>query len=232
VIMVGEIRDVDTAQIAVQAALTGHLVFSTLHTNDAPSSVTRLVNMGVEPFLIAACLIGVMAQRLVRSICPACKEHYEPSRALLAKWGLADKPGVVLYRGKGCDKCKGTGYKGRAGLFELLAMDDELREMVISGASTLALRKKAQEKGMRLLSEDGVAKCLSGITTIEEVSRVCEERREVQPEHLTASLTRVSIPSGLSSLPAGPARPKVEVKAADVEAYQGKIAAWIAGRNK
>ncbi len=175
VIMVGEIRDLETAVIAVQAALTGHLVFSTLHTNDAPSAVTRLVNMGVEPFLISACLIGVMAQRLVRKICEGCKEPYQPSKVILEKWGLTATPNVTLYHGKGCDNCKGTGYRGRAGIFELMVISDEMREMIVQQASALALRKKAQENGMKLLGEDGLAKVLSGITTIEEISRVSSE---------------------------------------------------------
>jgi len=180
VIMVGEIRDLETAVIAIQAALTGHLVFSTLHTNDAPSTVTRLVNMGVEPFLISASLIGVMAQRLVRQICEHCKETYEPSKALIKKWGLGGRDTVVLYRGRGCDNCKGTGYRGRIGIFELMAIDDELREMIIQGASTVALKRKAKEKGMRLLGQDGLFKALAGITSIEEVSRVCEEGLETK----------------------------------------------------
>jgi type II secretory ATPase GspE/PulE/Tfp pilus assembly ATPase PilB-like protein len=176
VIMVGEIRDLETAVIAVQAALTGHLVFSTLHTNDAPSAITRLVNMGVEPFLISACLIGVMAQRLVRKICDSCKEPYQPSKVVLEKWGLANAAHVTLYHGKGCDSCKGTGYRGRAGIFELMVISDEMREMIVQQASALALRKKAQENGMKLLSEDGLAKVLAGVTTLEEISRVSAEQ--------------------------------------------------------
>ncbi|MFA5118661.1 MAG: GspE/PulE family protein [Candidatus Omnitrophota bacterium] len=176
VIMVGEIRDLETAVIAVQAALTGHLVFSTLHTNDAPSAVTRLVNMGVEPFLISACLIGVMAQRLVRKICDVCKEPYQPSQVILEKWGLTKIPNVTLYHGKGCDNCKGTGYRGRAGIFELMVISDEMREMIVQQASALALRKKAQENGMKLLGEDGLTKVLAGMTTIEEISRVSSEQ--------------------------------------------------------
>lgn len=179
VIMVGEIRDLETGIIAVQAALTGHLVFSTLHTNDAASAVTRLVNMGVEPFLISACLIGVMAQRLVRKICDHCKEPFEPSKALLKRWGLLNRQNVIFYHGRGCDNCKGTGYRGRSGIFEILVVNDEMREMIVQGASAVALRKKAQESGMRLLGEDGLAKALSGVTTIEEVSRVCMEGSEL-----------------------------------------------------
>lgn len=226
VIMVGEIRDLETAIISVQAALTGHLVFSTLHTNDAPSAVTRLINMGVEPFLISACLIGVMAQRLIRLICENCKESYEPSKALLKKWGLEDNKGILLYRGRGCEQCKGTGYRGRMGLFELMAVDDELKEMIISEASTVALRKKAQEKGMRLLSEDGVAKALAGKTTIEEVSRVCEERATIK----TAEPIRFTPYTKSVSEETAEMQKQGEVKAQDLDEYQKRIASWLSRR--
>ena len=223
VIMVGEIRDLETAQIAIQAALTGHLVFSTLHTNDAPSAITRLVNMGIEPFLISASLIGIMAQRLIRLICQHCKEPYEPSKALLEKWGLKDKAGLSLYRGKGCEQCKGTGYWGRGAVFELLVVDDELREMIIAESSTVSLRKKAQEKGMRLLAEDGVAKALKGMTTIEEIARVCEEHIELRPapEAKPGPFLR-SAPGETRIQPE-----KVEVKASDFDEYQKRVASWL-----
>ena len=219
--MVGEIRDADAAQIAIQAALTGHLVFSTLHTNDAASAVTRLINMGVEPFLISASLIGVMAQRLIRTICPKCKESYLPSKTVLEKWGI-DKEGVMLYRGKGCDYCKGTGYWGRSGIFELMIMDDELREMVISQASTVALRKKAQEKGMRLLAEDGVAKALNGMTAIEEVARVCEGQVDLKiaPTKIEPFVKGVTPEIKLAAA-------KMEVKTSDFEDYQKRVASWL-----
>ncbi len=223
VIMVGEIRDLETAQIAIQAALTGHLVFSTLHTNDAPSAITRLVNMGIEPFLISASLIGVMAQRLIRLICKHCSEPYEPSKALLEKWGLKDKSDVVLYRGKGCPQCKGTGYWGRGGVFELMMVDDELREMIIAEASTITLRRKAQEKGMRLLAEDGVVKALKGMTTIEEIARVCEEHIELKPapEAKAAPIARAA------AAEIKPRQEKVEVKTSDFEEYQKRVASWL-----
>lgn len=223
VIMVGEIRDLETAVIAVQAALTGHLVFSTLHTNDAPSAVTRLINMGIEPFLISACLIGVMAQRLVRLICENCKESYEPSRALLKKWGLEEKGSIILYRGKGCEQCKGTGYRGRSGVYELMTIDDELKEMIISEASTVTLRKKAQEKGMRLLGEDGVAKALGGKTTIEEVSRVCEERAEIKTTPGVTEVHPFIKPMFEEKVPGSPEG----VKVTDLEEYQKRIASWL-----
>ncbi|TAN62287.1 type II secretion system protein GspE [bacterium] len=223
VIMVGEIRDLETATIAIQAALTGHLVFSTLHTNDAPSAITRLVNMGIEPFLIAASLIGVMAQRLVRIICPACKESYTPSRALLERWGLKDRGDILLYRGKGCEQCKGTGYWGRMGAFELMAIDDELREMIIGEGSTVLLRKKAQEKGMRLLAEDAVAKALKGVTTIEEIARVCEEHIELKP----AEQAKVEPYAKGAAADTKPPAQKVEVKSSDFEEYQKRVASWL-----
>lgn len=224
VIMVGEIRDLETATIAIQSALTGHLVFSTLHTNDASSAVTRLINMGIEPFLISASLMGVLAQRLIRLICQDCKESYEPSKALLEKWGLKGKEGIKLYRGKGCDKCKATGYKGRHGIFELLVLDDELRELIIAEASTMTLRKKAQEKGMRSLAEDGVSKALKGLTTIEEVARVCEEHVELKPVP-----TQVKVEPFVKGTPTpAPAAPeKVDVKTSDFEEYQKRVATWL-----
>ncbi len=223
VIMVGEIRDFETASIAIQAALTGHLVFSTLHTNDAPSAVTRLINMGVEPFLISASLIGVMAQRLVRVICEHCKEPYEPTKALFDKWGIKDRKNAHFYRGKGCEYCKGTGFHSRSGIFELMSVDDEIREMIITGASTVSLRKKCQSKGMKILSEDGLAKVLAGVTTIEEVARVCEDHTTLKlvPEE-PVELKRVSqVPSEAKPVE------KVQVKAADISEYGKRIANWL-----
>jgi type IV pilus assembly protein PilB len=227
VIMVGEIRDLDTAVIAIQAALTGHLVFSTLHTNDAPSAVTRLINMGVEPFLISASLIGVMAQRLIRVVCEHCKEPYEPSKALIDKWGIKDKKNSRLYRGKGCDYCKGTGFRGRSGIFELMSVDDEIREMIISGASTVALRRKCQSKGMKLLSEDGLNKALSGVTTIEEVARVCEDHTDLKPasEEAKAEFKPIS-----QVLPQTKPAEQVQVKPADITEYEKRIASWLGNK--
>ena len=229
VIMVGEIRDLETAVIAIQAALTGHLVFSTLHTNDAPSAITRLINMGVEPFLISASLIGVMAQRLVRMVCEHCKESYEPTAAIVKKWGIKDKHNARLYHGKGCEYCKGTGFRGRSGLFELMSVDDEIREMIITGASAVALRRKAQAKGMKLLSDDGLSKALAGTTTLEEVARVCEERidlkspeEEIQPQPMAQQA---------AAAPAKPAQP-VEMKASEISAYEKRIASWLTAKKK
>lgn len=186
IIMVGEVRDRETAQIAIQAALTGHLVFSTLHTNDAAGSLTRLLDMGVEPFLISSSVEAVLAQRLVRSICPNCKEGYEADLELLKSLNLdrlaelqvsGVKDGrVFLYRGAGCRECKQTGYKGRAGVYELLILDDLVGGMVLSGRSAAEIKKAVREgPGMRTLREDGLLKVLRGDTTLDEVIRVTME---------------------------------------------------------
>ncbi len=169
IVMVGEIRDRETAQIAVQAALTGHLVLSTLHTNDAPSAVTRLADMEVEPFLIASALEGVIAQRLVRKICPHCKVEYKPSREELEKLGLDPKGDYTFYRGKGCDHCLGTGYKGRIAIFEVLPFDEELKKLVTRTQDATELRNFALQRGFKTMLQDGVEKILKGITTPQEV---------------------------------------------------------------
>jgi type IV pilus assembly protein PilB len=176
IIMVGEIRDLETAEIAVQAALTGHLVFSTLHTNDAPSAVARLIDMGVEPFLVASSVIGVLAQRLVRKICPECKEKYTPSKESLDDIGMSgDRSGMVFYRGKGCDKCMNTGYKGRVSIYEIMLPDDKIRAAITTKASTGEIHKIAKQGGMVSLAEDGIDKLRQGITTVEEILRVTRE---------------------------------------------------------
>jgi type IV pilus assembly protein PilB len=174
IVLIGEIRDRETAQIAVQASMTGHLVLTTLHTNDAPGAATRLADMGVEPFLVTASLTGVLAQRLVRVICPQCKEAYTPPADALRRLGLdaAHRRELRLYRGRGCDFCRGTGYRGRIGVFELMVMTDRLRALVLSGASADQLRAAAREDGMRLMRQDGVEKVLEGVTTVEELLRV------------------------------------------------------------
>ncbi|RMD52313.1 MAG: type II secretion system protein GspE, partial [Nitrospirae bacterium] len=172
VIMIGEIRDLETAEIAIQSALTGHLVFSTLHTNDAPSSITRLIDMGVESFLLSSTLIGVMAQRLVRVICPDCKVLDEDSSPLICS---ITGERFKQYRGLGCEKCAETGFRGRTGIFELLPIDDDIRELILSKADASQLMKRAREKGMRTLIEDGMRKVKAGITTMSEVLRVTQE---------------------------------------------------------
>ncbi|MEO0481100.1 MAG: GspE/PulE family protein [Planctomycetota bacterium] len=174
VILVGEIRDRETAEIAVQAALTGHLVFSTLHTNDAASAVTRLVDMGVKPFLVSAAVQAVLAQRLVRVLCPKCKEPYDASESELRTLGLeAQGTPPKIYRAVGCDACDGRGYRGRLGLFELLELDGSLREMIFQGEPAMALKRQARQSGaMQTLTEDGVRKVLEGTTSVDELLRV------------------------------------------------------------
>ena len=175
VIMVGEIRDEETARIAVQASLTGHLVLSTLHTNDAPSTITRLVDIGIEPYLIAASVNTVLAQRLVRLICPQCKEPVENIGEGIAKY-LARHGAQVdkIYHGAGCEKCRETGYSGRLGLYELLTIDDDIRDMITSNPSLMELRRAFGERGMRTLQMDGMAKVAAGRTTVEEVAKATE----------------------------------------------------------
>ena len=172
-ILVGEIRDLETAEIAVQASLTGHIVFSTLHTNDAPATITRMKDMGVPTFLITATVEAILAQRLVRRICPECREPVEPTEDQLFELELDPKAmeGKMFYRGAGCNSCNNTGYKGRVGLFELMIMDDELREMIMNNAQTDHLRNRAKEKGMKLLRDAGMEFLLDGTTTAEEVIR-------------------------------------------------------------
>ncbi len=170
-ILVGEIRDKETAQIAIQASLTGHLVLSTLHTNDAPGAVTRLIDMGVEPFLVAASLEGVLGQRLVRTICNDCRAAYEPNESVINQLGLSphELGDKEFYTGIGCDVCGNSGYKGRQGLFELLKVNDSIRELVIERAPTVVIKQKAIELGMTTLREDGLRNIYNGVTTIEEV---------------------------------------------------------------
>ncbi len=174
IVMIGEIRDLETAAIATEAALTGHLVFSTLHTNDAPSAITRLLDIGVKPFLVASALRAVMAQRLVRSICTDCREEYAPEVTELRSLGLdpAEYEGSRLFHGTGCVRCNQSGYKGRKGLFEIFRLDDEIQQMIFDNRPARDLRARAREIGMRTLREDGIRKVLAGITTVSEVLRV------------------------------------------------------------
>ena len=174
IIMVGEIRDAETAIIAVEAALTGHLVLSTLHTNDAAGSITRLTDMGIEPFLIASGVIGVLAQRLVRVICPKCKETYSPPADAVKRLGIVvgESDGVTLYRGRGCEYCKGSGYKGRVGVYELMAISDNVRDLILARDSSHNIKEAAIEEGMKTLKDDAMEKILLGVTTLEESLRV------------------------------------------------------------
>jgi type II secretory ATPase GspE/PulE/Tfp pilus assembly ATPase PilB-like protein len=172
IIMVGEIRDEETAVIATQAALTGHLVFSTLHTNDSASAVTRLVNIGIEPYLVAATLRGVLAQRLVRKICPHCKESYEPEAVTRDMVELYAGPFDVLYRGQGCSRCRGTGFAGRIGIFEMLVPDDDLLAAIARGANLHELQEILAKSGFQTLRSDGMCKVRGGLTSAEEVFHV------------------------------------------------------------
>ena len=170
-IMIGETRDLETAQIAIQAALTGHLVFTTLHTNDTPGAITRLIDMGVEPFLISSTLEAVLGQRLLRSICPTCRDSYQPNESVLAQLELSrrDIGKKQFYYGKGCDTCNNTGYKGRKGIYELMKITDPIRELINERAPTVVLKQKAVELGMVTLRQDGLRSIFAGDTTIEEV---------------------------------------------------------------
>jgi type IV pilus assembly protein PilB len=174
IIMVGEMRDLETAEIAIQASLTGHLVLSTLHTNDAPTIVTRMVDMGVEPFLVAATLIGGLAQRLARRICTNCKEPYKPAREELLRFGFNpdERPDVTFYHGRGCEICRHTGFKGRLGLYELMRMNEEIADLVVRRAPLSEIKAAARANGMKTLQEDGFQKCVDGVTTVKEVMRV------------------------------------------------------------
>ena len=173
IILVGEIRDPETALIATEAALTGHLVFSTLHTNDAPTAVARMIEMGIEPFLVASAVVGVLAQRLVRVICADCKEAYTPPVEAFRRLNLSmDLESVTFYRGRGCERCRQTGYRGRIGVFELMLVSDHLRELILRKAPTHELRQAGLEAGMMTLKQDAMQKILEGITTMEEALRV------------------------------------------------------------
>ena len=173
IVLVGEIRDFETAEIAIKAALTGHLVLSTLHTNDAPSTINRLMNMGIEPFLVATSVNLIVAQRLIRRICEKCKQPEEiPLQALLnVGFSEAEAPNIELYRGRGCDECNQRGYKGRVGIYEVMVIGEDIRELILSGASAVELRRKAMEEGMIGLRQSGLQKIRDGITTIDEVVR-------------------------------------------------------------
>jgi general secretion pathway protein E len=175
IIMIGEIRDLETAEMAIQSALTGHLVFSTLHTNDAPSAITRLLDMGVENFLLSSTVRGILAQRLVRVICPVCKK-VDSSVADLEELKLFGiDSALTLYNGKGCEHCSFTGYYGRSGIFELLVVDDDIRKLILKNADSNQIRRAAKENGMRTLLEDGAEKIKAGVTTLSEILRVTQE---------------------------------------------------------
>ncbi|MGH2387833.1 MAG: GspE/PulE family protein, partial [Chloroflexota bacterium] len=176
IILVGEMRDSETAEMGIQASLTGHLVFSTLHTNDAPGAITRMVDMGVPAYLVASSVVAVLAQRLVRVICPKCKQPFKPSEASLESAGITQEmaANASFMKGKGCSNCSKSGYRGRLGIFELMLMSSRIRELSYQGASTQELRRAAISQGMHTLYQDGINKVLRGITTIEEVFRVAK----------------------------------------------------------
>ncbi|MBS0182859.1 MAG: type II secretion system ATPase GspE [Nitrospira sp.] len=180
VIMIGEIRDRETAEIAIHASLTGHLVFSTLHTNDAASAPTRLIDMGIEPFLVASSVVAVLAQRLLRRICPDCKRPYRPSEEELSRLDIPPGSDATLYRGAGCAACSQTGYRGRTGIFELMVLDDEIRRLIGSKADSTAIRQAAIAKGMVTLKQEGAARVIQGHTTLEEVMRITQQEIEVE----------------------------------------------------
>ncbi len=175
IMMIGEIRDLETAEIAIQSALTGHMVFSTLHTNDSSGAIARLLDMGVEGYLLSSCLEGILAQRLVRTICKHCKKAIIPDTKVLAQMNINEKERFLVYRGTGCKECKNTGYKGRTGIYELLFVNEELRRLIIEKTSANIIRQKAIQSGLTTLREDGWGKVKKGITTIEEVLRVTQE---------------------------------------------------------
>jgi general secretion pathway protein E len=179
VIMIGEIRDAETAEIAIHASLTGHLVFSTLHTNDAAGAVTRLIDMGIEPFLVSSSVVAILAQRLVRQICPACKKPYRPTPEELAKLGVPSDEPVKLFRGQGCAGCATTGYRGRTAIYEVLLIDDEIRRLVVGKADASVIKQAAIAKGMKTLKEEAAAKVLAGLTTTEEAMRITQAEVEI-----------------------------------------------------
>jgi type II secretory ATPase GspE/PulE/Tfp pilus assembly ATPase PilB-like protein len=182
VIMVGEIRDLETAEIAIRAALTGHLVFSTLHTNDAPSAFTRLIDMGIEPFLVASSVEAVLAQRLVRTICPRCKTEQKVERSYLEKIGFPrnEIETAKFYHGAGCEECRQMGYQGRMGIYELLLLSETIRPLILNRAPASTIAQRAVEQGMRSLRVDGWNKVRSTLTTIEEVLRVTQTEEHLQ----------------------------------------------------
>jgi len=171
VILVGEIRDLETAEIAIHSSLTGHLVFSTLHTNDAPTAITRLLDLGLEPYLVTATLEAIVAQRLVRRICTNCRSEFEPTEEMLWELGITpdEVRGRTFFFGKGCEQCNNTGYRGRTGLYEIMRIDDALKDLIMKSSSTSVIAEEARKRGMRSLRDSGLLAIYDGITTIEEV---------------------------------------------------------------
>lgn len=228
IIMIGEIRDRETAEIAVQAALTGHFVLSTLHTNDAPGAIPRLIDMGVEPFLAAASIEGVMAQRLVRKICPKCRESYYPSPLILEQIELDPKKKYEFFRGKGCDSCRGTGFKGRIACFELMDMTPAIKNLTVAKAPVDEIREKAIEEGMVLLKDDALNKVIDGTTTLGEMIRVTGTNIDLGREE---KLPENGVEEEAAEIPAGPESREGEatpLKPQDVDDYQRNLTHWLA----
>ncbi len=227
IIMVGEIRDAETAEIAIQAALTGHFVFSTLHTNDAAGAIPRLIHMGVEPFLVAAALEGIMAQRLVRKLCPRCREPYAPSPLVLEQLQIDLDSAAQFFRGRGCDYCRGTGYKGRVGVFELVDMTPALRTLTLARAPVDEIREVARKEGTRFMRDDALEKVLSGLTTIEEMVRVTGAKVDIGKGEEKAAAPEGGEPA---SVPLAPEEqePEAAIGVKDVDEYQEKITHWLA----
>ena len=226
IVMVGEIRDSETASICMQAAMTGHLVFSTLHTNDAPSTLSRLQNMGVETFMIASSVTGIIAQRLVRRICEFCKEQYIPPEPVLKKWGIREEDKHKIYKGIGCTECRKTGYSGRVAIFEVLFVDDDVRTKIMTGCSAHELRQYCVgEKNMMTLAIDGMSKVLMGLTTLEEISRVTEVRVISKKEEMSKKTeTKESVTAMRAPVRTAPEKTVL------VDDYQKKLAAWFEKR--
>ncbi len=227
IIMIGEIRDVETAEIAVQAALTGHFVFSTLHTNDATGAIPRMIHMGVEPFLVAASLEGIMAQRLARKICPQCRESYDPDPLLLEHFDLDPKAKIKFYRGAGCEFCRGTGYKGRIAVLELIDMTAEMRHLTLRKASVEEIKEQARRDGAIFMETDALNKVMDGTTTIEEMSRITGIKvdigrtEEVEPAAADEpALTPIALEEKMAE-EVGSLADK------DVDEYQQKITHWL-----
>jgi type IV pilus assembly protein PilB len=228
IIMVGEIRDAETADIAIQAALTGHFVFSTLHTNDAVGAIPRLVHMGVEPFLVAAALEGIMAQRLVRRLCPRCREPYSPSDLILEQLQLDLPASAQFYRGRGCDYCRGTGYKGRAGVFELVDMTPAIRTLTLAKAQVDEIRATAGKEGTRFMKDDVLDKVLNGTTTIEEMVRVTGAKVDIGKEEEKEPGPEGAVEPPVIPLGAEEQEPEASLAPKDVDEYQDKITHWLA----
>ncbi len=226
IIMIGEIRGVDTAEIAVQAALTGHFVFSTLHTNDAVGAVPRMIHMGVEPFLVAASLEGIMAQRLLRKICPACRQAYEPLPAVLKQLNIDNREKVVFYRGEGCEQCRGTGYKGRTAVAEIIDMSSVMRQLVLKGAGVEDLREQARKQGTVFMEDEALQKVLDGITTVEEMTRVTGSKVDlgIEDEDKPAEETPELVPLEITEKEEAPPG---RLEAKDIDDYQEKITHWL-----